>query len=69
VADPSDLTLFYEARTSAGIVPPTNACTTMVFSSCLDHLDDFGPEVGDGPRKAAPNLFKAAADGTTLLLP
>src|SRR6202040_4435440 len=28
----------------------------------LDHLDDFGPEVGDGLRKAAPNLFKAATD-------
>src|ERR1700679_2943485 len=34
----------------------------------LDHLDDFGPEVGDGLRKAAPNAFKAATDWHDTLL-
>src|SRR5271154_2782160 len=62
VGDPSDLTFFYEAR-DIRRHRSTDQCLNydgVLFG--LDHLDDFGPEVGDGLRKAAPNLFKAATD-------
>src|SRR5277367_1454559 len=62
VGDPSHLTLFYEAR-DIRRHRSTDQCLHydgVLFG--LDHLDDFGPEVGDGLRKAAPNLFEAAAD-------
>src|SRR5882757_4811135 len=63
VADPSDLTLFYEARDIRRHRATDQRLHDDGVLFGLDHLDDFGPEVGDGPRKAAPNLFKAAADG------
>src|ERR1700687_603150 len=62
VGDPSDLTLFYEVR-DIRRHRSTDQCLHydgVLFG--LDHFDDFGPEVGDGLRKAAPNLFKAATD-------
>src|ERR1700722_12865855 len=62
VGDPSDLTLFYEARDIRGH-RSTDQCLHydgVLFG--MDHLDDFGPEAGDGLWKAAPNLFKAATD-------
>src|SRR6266403_1990227 len=62
VGDPSDLTLFYEAR---DIRRHRSTDQRLHYDGVLfglDHLDDFGPEVGDGLRKAAPNLFKAATD-------
>src|SRR5271154_147610 len=62
VGDPSDLTLFYEAR-DIRRHRSTDQCLHydgVLFG--LDHLDDFGPEVGDGLRKATPNLFEAATD-------
>src|SRR5271156_1068280 len=62
VGNPSDLTRFYEARDIR------RHCSTdqrlhydgVLFG--LDHLDDFGPEVGDCLLKAAPNVFKAPTD-------
>src|SRR5712671_2831673 len=62
VGDPSDLTLFYEVR---DIRRHRSTDQRLHYDGVLfglDHLDDFGPEVGDGLRKAAPNLFKAATD-------
>src|SRR6202166_4113315 len=68
VGDPSDLTLFYEVR-DIRRHRSTDQCLHydgVLFD--LDHLDDFGPKVGDGLRKAAPNLFKAATDGHDTVL-
>src|SRR6266403_2900519 len=62
VGDPSDLTLFYEVR---DIRRHRSTDQRLHYDGVLfglDHLDDFGPEVGDGLRKAAPNLVKAATD-------
>src|SRR5580658_8980065 len=62
VGDPSDLTLFYEAR---DIRRHRSTDQRLHYDDVLfglDHLDDFGAEVGDGLRKAAPNLFKTATD-------
>src|ERR1700691_1675240 len=62
VGDPSDLTLFYEAR---DIRRHRSTDQRLYYDGVLfglDHLDDLGPEVGDGLRKAAPNLFKATTD-------
>jgi len=69
VGDPSDLTLFYEARDIRRHRSTDQRLHDDGVLFGLDHLDDFGPEVGDGLRKAAPNLFKAATDCTTLFLP
>src|SRR5580658_9531044 len=62
VSDPSDLALFYEAR---DIRRHRSTDQRLHYDGVLvglDHLDDVGPEVGDGLRKAAPNLFKATTD-------
>src|ERR1700691_4395478 len=62
VGDSSDLTLFYEASDIRWHRSTDQRLhyDGVVFG--LDHLDDFGPEVGDRLRKAAPNVFKAATD-------
>src|SRR5258707_6938925 len=68
VGDPADFTLFYEA---GNIRRHRSTDQRLHYDGVLfglDHLDDFGPEVGDGLRKAAPNLFKAAADGHDTVL-
>src|SRR5882762_5789237 len=62
VGDPPNLTLFYEARDIRRHRSTDQRLHYDGVLFSLDHLDDFGPEVGDGLRKAAPNLFKAAAD-------
>jgi hypothetical protein len=62
VGDPSDLTLFYEARNVRRHRSTDQRLHYEGVLFGLDHLDDFGPEVGDGLLKAAPNLFKAATD-------
>src|SRR5271156_6481186 len=62
VGDPSDLTLFNEARNIRRHRSTDQRLHDDGVLFGLDHLDDFGPEVGDGLRKAAPNLFKAATD-------
>src|ERR1700689_2822883 len=62
VGDPPDLTLFYESR---NIRRHRSTDQRLHYDGVLfglDHLEDFGPEVGDGLRKAAPNLLKAAPD-------
>src|SRR6266446_8972919 len=62
MGDPSDLTFFYEVR---DIRRHRSTDQRLHYDGVLfglDHLDDFGPEVGNGLRKAAPNLFKAATD-------
>src|SRR5580693_10684446 len=61
VGDPSNLTLFYEARDIRRHRPTDQRLHYAGVLFGLDHLDDFGPEVRDGLGKAAPNLFKAAA--------
>src|SRR5260370_8108087 len=70
VGDPSVLTLFYEAR---DIRRHRSTDQRLHYDGVLfglDHLDDFGPEVGDALLKARPNLFKAArnCDPTVLAL-
>src|SRR3984957_2462587 len=62
VGDPSDLTLFYEARDLRRHRSTDQRLHYDRVLFGLDHLDDFGPEVGDGLRKVAPDLFKAATD-------
>src|ERR1700733_2561183 len=62
VGDPSDLTLFYEARDIRRHRSTDQRLHYDGILFGLDHLDDFGPEVGDRLRKAAPNLFKAATN-------
>src|SRR5271167_4677047 len=68
VGDPSDLTLFYEAGDFRRHRSTDQRLHDDGVLFGLDHLDDFGPEVGDGLRKAAPNLFKAATDGHDTVL-
>src|SRR5271156_508922 len=62
VGNPSDLTLFYEARDIRWHRSTDQRLHYDGVLFGLDHLGDFGPEVGNGLRKAAPNWFKAAAD-------
>src|SRR5258708_16187448 len=62
VGDPPDLTFFYEARDIGRHRSTDQRLHDDGVLFRLDHLDDFGPEVGNGLRKAAPNLFKAAED-------
>src|SRR5258708_23006109 len=62
VGDPPDLTLFYEARDIGRHRSTDQRLHDDGVLFGLDHLDDFCPEVGDGLRKTAPNLFKAATD-------
>src|ERR1700720_2655691 len=62
VGNPPDLTLFSEARDIRRHRSTDQRLRYDGVLFGLDHLDDFGPEVGDGLRKAAPNLFKAATD-------
>src|SRR5271170_4531149 len=62
VGDPSDLTIFYEAR---DIRRHRSTDQRLHYDGVLfglDHLDDFGPALGAGRRKAAPNVFKTASD-------
>src|ERR1700679_3335100 len=69
VGDPPDLTLFYEAR---DIRRHRSTDQRLHYDGVLfglDHLDDFGPKVGDGLRKAAPNLLKGATDLDHTVLP
>src|SRR6266851_3073128 len=63
VGDPPDLTLFYEARDIGRHRSTDQRLHDNGVLFGLDHLDNFCPEVGNGLRKAAPNLFKAATDG------
>src|SRR5258708_14068649 len=62
VGDPPDLTLFYEARDIGRHRSTDQRLHDNGVLFGLDHLDNFCPEVGNGLRKAAPNLFKAATD-------
>src|SRR5580658_7221794 len=62
MGDPSGLALFYEARHIRGHRSTDQRLHYDGVLFGLDDLDDFGPEVGDGLRKATPNLFKAATD-------
>jgi hypothetical protein len=62
VGDSSALTLFYEASDIRWHRSTDQRLHYDGVLFGLDHLDDFGPEVGNGLRKSAPNQFKAASD-------
>src|SRR5580658_3196539 len=68
VGDAADLALLYKAGYIRGHSSTNQGLHNngVVFS--LDYLDNFGPEIGYGLWKAAPNLFKAAADGCDTVL-
>src|ERR1700733_16314681 len=53
----SDLPFVTRPGTSAGMAPPSSACTT-TMCPCLDHLVYFDTEIRHGPQQAAPDLFK-----------
>src|SRR5712671_5085525 len=69
VGNPSDLTLFARPGTSAGIVPPTNACTTMVFSSAWIISTISALKSGTACGKPRQICSRPPRIGTTLFLP
>src|SRR5271155_3004246 len=68
VGNPSDLTLLYQARDIRRHRSTDQRLHDDGVLFGLDHLDYFGPEVRNSLRKAAPNLFKAAANGHDTVL-
>ncbi len=62
MGDASDLAFLHEARDIRWHRPAEQRLHHDGVLFALDHLDDFDPEIRDGLRKAAPDLFKAATD-------
>src|SRR5258708_3966592 len=69
VGNPSDLTLLYEARDIRRHRATDQRLHDDGVLFGLDHLDDFGPEVGDACGKPRQIRSRPPRIGTTLFLP